>query len=88
VTTPSREIYSRIFYNFAESKNFTYEADVLDYLFRCYEREDRPLRGCEPRDLILRCADMCEYERRPRIVTRELIALAWKNYFASVPTGD
>ena len=88
VTAPTHEIYTRIFQRYAESKGFVCEPHLLDFLFRCYKEANRSLRGCEPRDLIERCVDMCEYENRPRIVTRELIVTAWKNYFAATPTGD
>ena len=42
--------------------------------------------GCEPRDLIQRCADLCKYENRPMVLSNELLYLAWKNYFGAAPT--
>ena len=88
VTPPTREMYAEIFKNYVESTGFLSETGLIDFVLRCYEHEQRPLRGCEPRDLVQRCIDMCDYESRQRVVTRELIQLAWKNYFGTVPAVD
>ena len=45
-----------------------------------------PLRACEPRDLMLRCADHCKYENLPKSLSNDIILLAWKNYFGAAPT--
>ncbi len=88
VTAPNKEIYNRIFREYVALSGFTYDARHLDFLFHLYEEEKRPLRGCEPRDLIQRCEDLCKYENRPHELTSELLELAWKNYFGTRPTAD
>jgi predicted ATPase with chaperone activity len=86
VNAPDREMYAAIFQRFVEVSGFDYDPKHLEYVFQLYETDKRPLRGCEPRDLILRCADLCKYENRPMALSNELIHLAWKNYFGAAPT--
>jgi hypothetical protein len=85
VNAPDREMYAAIFQRYVENGGFAYDSKRLDYVFRLYETDKRPLRGCEPRDLIQRCADLCRYENRPMALTDELLRLAWKNYFGAAP---
>jgi hypothetical protein len=78
-------MYTTIFQQFVEASGFAYDPKHLDYVFRLYEADKRPLRGCEPRDLIQRCADLCKYEHRSLELSNELLNLAWKNYFGAAP---
>lgn len=88
VNTPDPQTYTRIFQQYVQANDFDCDPERLDYLFRLYAAEKRPLRACEPRDLIQRCADVCKYEDRPMILTDELLNLAWQNYFGAAPTLD
>jgi hypothetical protein len=85
VNAPDREMYTEIFQRYVETNGFEYDPKYLDYVFRLYDADKRPLRGCEPRDLIQRCADFCRYENRPMVLSNDLIQLAWKNYFGAAP---
>ena len=85
VNPPDQEMYTSIFEQFARNNGFDYDPKRLEYVFRLYAADKRPLRGCEPRDLILRCADLCRYENRPMVLTDELLHVAWKNYFGAAP---
>jgi len=85
VTPPDKEMYAAIFRQYVEANGFAYDPNHLDFVFRLYESEGRPLRGCEPRDLIQRCNDLCVYENRPKVVSEELLKLAWRNYFGAAP---
>jgi predicted ATPase with chaperone activity len=86
VTPPTREIYTEIFQKFVQANGFKYDSNHLDFIFHLYEEDGRPLRGCEPRDLIQRCVDLCKYENRPKVLNEDLLKLAWKNYFGTRPT--
>jgi predicted ATPase with chaperone activity len=88
VTPPTREMYTRIFKNHVELSGFAYDPRLLDFIFRRYEEEKRPLRGCEPRDLMRCCVDLCRYENRPQVLSPELIELAWNHYFGIQPSID
>jgi hypothetical protein len=56
--------------------------------FRDYENEDRPLRCSEPRDLIHRCLDISRYLNQPMGLSRDLLELAWINYFGIEKTAN
>jgi predicted ATPase with chaperone activity len=85
VNAPDREMYAKIFEEFVRKSGFDYDSKYLDFVFRLYETDKRPLRGCEPRDLILRCVDLCKYENRAMALSNDLLTLAWKNYFGAAP---
>lgn len=86
ITPPDKEMYASIFQQYVENNGFLYEPERLTYLYRMYEADKRPLRACEPRDLIQRCADICRYENRDWTLTDDLLRLAWHNYFGGVPS--
>ena len=52
-----------------------------EWLLDRYEREGRPLRGCEPRDLIDRARDFCTFHGRPLELSEEILDLVWTGYF-------
>jgi hypothetical protein len=79
-------MYAAIFQQFVQASGFDYDPQHLEYVFRLYDTDKRPLRGCEPRDLIQRCSDLCKYENRPMVLSNELLHLAWQNYFGAAPT--
>ncbi|MDP9128873.1 MAG: ATP-binding protein [Candidatus Binatota bacterium] len=86
VNPPDKDMYARIFQQYVESNGFGYDAEHLEFVYRLYDADKRPLRACEPRDLMLRCADHCKYENLPKALSNEIILLAWKNYFGAAPT--
>jgi hypothetical protein len=47
-----------------------------------YKAVDRPLRCCQPRDLILQVRNFCRYTNRPAKMTPETLDFAVENYFA------
>ena len=85
VTPPDKDMYGSIFQQYVENNGFLYDPARLEYLYRLYAADHRPLRACEPRDLIQRCADVCRYENRDWALTDELLHLAWQNYFGGAP---
>ena len=85
ITPPDKEMYTSIFQRYVENNGFLYDPERLEYLFRLYNADNRPLRACEPRDLIQRCADICRYENRDWMLTDDLLRLAWHNYFGGLP---
>jgi hypothetical protein len=85
VNAPDREMYTMIFEQYVRVNGFEYDRKFLDFVFRMYDADKRPLRGCEPRDLIQRCADICKYENRSMELSNELLQLAWQNYFGAAP---
>ncbi len=77
----AEETYRRIFERYAETVGVSYDEPVLDYLLTKYPAEKRVMKACEPRDLLSRFLDICQYKALPPTLTRELLDLAWNNYF-------
>lgn len=81
VDAPDRKMYGDIFRRYVESRQLNYDSKLLDTVFKLYERDERKMTCCEPRDLVDRCIDICRFENRSLEVTPELLELAWANYF-------
>ncbi|HUS11068.1 MAG TPA: hypothetical protein VMZ30_11430 [Pyrinomonadaceae bacterium] len=81
VEMPTSSAYIEIFKRAASAKGIKLDKDTLDYVLGKYSHEARPMKSCEPRDLLNRVSDLCVFEGRALRLTRELIDLAWKNYF-------
>ncbi len=79
--SPSSETYGRIFRKYVEACRLRYDPRLLDGLLERYKLEAREMRSCQPRDLVDRCRDICRYENRPLILTKELLDRAWLYYF-------
>jgi hypothetical protein len=85
VERPERDTYSRIFQSTIEARGLNYDSALLETVFTLYDRDQRKMAGCEPRDLIDRFMDICRFENRPVRLTQELLELAWVNYFGHRP---
>ncbi|MGE0104057.1 MAG: ATP-binding protein [Blastocatellales bacterium] len=81
IEPPTEETFRRIFERYADAVGVSYEPAVLDYLVTKYPSEKRVRKSCEPRDLLNRALDICQYKGLPPILTQELLDLAWANYF-------
>lgn len=80
---PTNEAYRKIFNNLVIERKLEVEEGCLDHILDRYASENRPMKACEPRDILNRGADICRFERRPLKVTRELLDVAWRNYFGT-----
>lgn len=83
---PSTEAYVEIFKRAAEQRGIVLTPGCLDHVVRNYVREQRPMKSCEPRDLLNRINDFCLFEGIEPRLTPELIDIAWRNYFGSSHT--
>ncbi len=81
IEPPSEKTYRDIFERRAEMTGVSYDPLLLDYLIAKYPAEKRVMKACEPRDLLNRFLDICQYKELPPTLTRELLDLAWDNYF-------
>ena len=81
IEPPAEETYRRIFERYAENEGVSYDESVLDYLITKYLAEERVMKACEPRDLISRFLDIRQYKGLPPALTKDLLDLAWNNYF-------
>jgi predicted ATPase with chaperone activity len=85
INPPDQATYAKIFKQYAEANGFEYDPRDLAYVFQLYAADSRPLRGCEPRDLLQRCSDLCNYENRRKVLSEDLLHTAWAKYFGAAP---
>jgi hypothetical protein len=81
--SPGPDTYGRIFRKYVESLGLRYEPRLLETLLSRYASERREMRSCHPRDLIDRCRDICRYENRHFLLSKDLLERAWLYYFGA-----
>ena len=83
VTNPSEEEFRDLFKMMAPSLGFDYQDDVVTYAIEThYKSIGRPMRCCQPRDLLTQIRNLCLYECRDPQMTNEAMDFAVENYFA------
>ncbi len=85
---PSPERYTEIFIDYCKKCGIEAPADMIETLLKRYEVENRPLHCCEPRDLLERVRDICEFRGIPLGLDAEVIEMAWKGYFSNEQLTD
>lgn len=82
---PTVEEFRKLFELFCATHNCEYRPEAVDYLVQTHYRpHDRPLRRCQPRDLLAQIHNYCIYnetemELRPQVIDRVV-----KSYFTAV----
>jgi hypothetical protein len=83
VTDPGEDAYRELLKIMAPKVGVEYDEATVDYLLEThYKSINRPLRCCQPRDLLLQIRNYCCYVRKPEILRWYSIDLAVLNYFA------
>jgi predicted ATPase with chaperone activity len=77
------EQYTEIFHRYAARFEIAVPDTTIDNLLEKYRTEGRPLRSCEPRDLIERSRDICRYRDQPLELSTDVLNLAWEGYFGN-----
>src|ERR1041385_745534 len=85
---PTALAYREIFKRAAKAKGIATDEASLDQVLNKYTNEQRPMKPCEPRDLLGRVKDLCAFEGRPHQLTPELMDIAWRNYFGAPRTFE
>jgi len=88
IETPNIDAYVEIFKRATEQLGFALQLGSVEHVLRKYEREQRIMKSCEPRDLLNRINDICLFEGIEPKLTIELIDLAWQNYFGTSHTFE
>jgi hypothetical protein len=83
IDPPRIDTYALVLERYIQSIGMEYDPDLAEMLLLRYQRENRLMKYCDPRDLVERCLDICKYENRPPTVDRDLLEQAWVNYFGS-----
>lgn len=83
VADPSIEEFHKLFALVGSRLGFSYEKRAVDYLLaKHYAPYKRPLRACQPRDLLLQVKYYWQYLGQPARLTPEAIDFACENYFS------
>ena len=83
--TLDRESFREIWKQVCDEKQITYDEELLAYLFDThYQREQRSLLPCHPRDLLGIAQDKARYLGCPSELSKELLDWAWKSYFVQL----
>ena len=82
---PSEDEFRELFRRAAASLGFVFNDEAVEHLLqRHYRNAGRPLRACQPRDLLSQVKNFCEVHHLPVEMTPRAFDVAVKNYFATV----
>src|SRR5262249_41208049 len=83
VIDPTESAFRHLLKVMASKLEVEYDEAAVDYLMQKHYRAlNRPLRCCQPRDLILQVRNYCRYCNKPAKLTPENFDFAVANYFA------
>jgi hypothetical protein len=67
----------------APQLGFVYDDNVVTYVIeKHYRAVGRPMRCCQPRDLLMQARNMCLYETKELELSEDAMDFAVENYFA------
>jgi predicted ATPase with chaperone activity len=82
INDPSPENYRTIWRIVSEAREVPYADEIVDYFIEKHMRtHGRPLRCCQPRDIIENILDVCRYRQIQPTVTAEMLDDAAEAYF-------
>jgi energy-coupling factor transporter ATP-binding protein EcfA2 len=81
VGDPSPEEYRRLMMAVARKLGFAETPQAAEHLLNFYEKNDRRLRRCHPRDLLTQVANFCRYRKIELTIRPEYLDHACRSYF-------
>ncbi len=85
VGDPTFEEYRKIFKRVCKSRGVPYDDEALAYLLKeHYLKPGRPLRSCQPRDIVDELIDIARYLNVEPVLSRDLINRACEAYFVEL----
>lgn len=83
VPDPTEEQFHKLCEIMAPNLGFQYNKEAVEYLLeKHYNPIKRPLRACQPRDLLLQVRNFCMYHNLPKVMTNDAFDFACENYFS------
>ena len=87
--SPVESEFTDIFQRFAGSKGLACSRDMVDhFLERHYRSSGKAQRRCHPRDVLSHAIDIIRFERRPMVLTDEVLDKAFYSNFVSDDEDD
>jgi predicted ATPase with chaperone activity len=85
IADPSIEEFRTLFQGACQQFGCQYQPQAVDYLVQTHYRpHDRPLRRCQPRDLLAQMANYCNFNGAPLQLSPQLLDRVVKSYFTVV----
>ncbi len=79
---PTMDEYCKIFEMNCTKRGLRFDPVMVEYLKRSYYRpRNLQMRACHPRDLVEQIVDICKYQKKDPVITRELLDAACGSYF-------
>ncbi len=79
---PTLDEYCRIFELNCRKRQIAFDPVMVEYLNRKYYQPRKlQMRACHPRDLVEQVVNICRYQNREAVITRELLDAACSSYF-------
>jgi hypothetical protein len=79
---PTIDEYCAIFELNCRKRGLPFDTVLVEYLDRKYYQPRKlQMRACHPRDLVSQIVDICRYQGRAPVITRELLDAACSSYF-------
>ena len=85
VHDPTEQQFCDLFERMSDKLGFPSRPEMIEYVMEThYRKPGRPLRFCQPRDLLMQVQNYCRYQDRPLELTTEAFDLAVATYFAVI----
>jgi hypothetical protein len=78
---PTEAMFREIFERYAASRQLPLHEGLIERVLQRYRQQQRPLRSCDPRDLLERVLDIAQYRNQPADLSDEQLDTAWNGYF-------
>lgn len=83
VPDPSPSQFHHIFEIMCSKLGIPYDREMVNWLIdNHYIAKHRPMRACHPRDLLMQIKNLCVFEERDPVMTKEAIEFAVRCYFS------
>ncbi|MGE0758795.1 MAG: AAA family ATPase [Pirellulaceae bacterium] len=85
VGDPSEAEFQQLFELYARQHRCAYRRDAVEYLLETHYRpHHRPLRRCQPRDLLSQVANLCRYNGLPMEMREDYFDRVARSYFTAI----
>lgn len=88
IEPPTASAYVEIFKRAAAHRKVTLDEATISHVINKYTAEQRPMKACEPGDLLNRVHDICRLRGRSLELAPDLLEQAWNNYFGITHTFE